>query len=447
MVQQLRLIALLSLPQAIALQLLLLDDKSQAAVCLAAKVANSEIADYVRWTRLGPPEACKWGASYVKGHEAWCDSLCYGPNRRWLCDPYKYPYVAPLHSCKFTRGGGLDGDCHKLQAPWRLLVPLRDPYTKLLSTFHSKHTWVCKGVDTCFKNHFLPQFSTTASDGPAFIRYLVAIVEAFGQNHSHVHEGMLNHHFWLQAEECLSPRMVQLASSRRVKRIAVPIDRGGAGLDRLSEVMYGKRPGSNGSFSSVMNGPYRWPTTCYSPKQGIGGGSTRLLGAIARILAPSYEAIRTQFGVIYESEAALTRAAASGHARICTTYGLFARNDTNGTWQTLYSHSSATMNLPGGNKHALCCEEEFKRMTVIDKEWTEHFKMSECDTAKVMTLNNTNTVALTVRIQCWAWKWRNAALCLMAIASASAALCIGACMWILRPNMHWYARVHLPSTI
>ena len=151
--------------------------------------------------------------------------------------------------------------------------------------------------------------------------------------------------------------MLKLASSRRVERVAVPIDRGGTGLDRISEAMFGLRQGEKGSFTSVMTGPYAFPTSCHSPRDVIDGGPL-LLDAIARALAPSYAALRDQFGIVYESEAALARAANSRHASICTTYGLFARNVTQGGWQTLHPHSSGTTNLPGGDERALCCENQ-----------------------------------------------------------------------------------------
>jgi len=193
----------------------------------------------------------------------------------------------------------------------------------------------------------LPEFSTRKSDGPAFLRFLIAAVSS----------RRLNSHLWLQAEACLAPPMLKLASTRRVTRVAVPIDRGGAGLDAVSEEMFGLRRGENGSFSSVMIGPYRFPTACHSPKARTADGNP-LLGAIARLLAPSYAALRDQFGLVYESEAALARAARSRQARVCTTYGLFARNTTEESWQTLHPHSSGTTNLPDGNRLALCCEGE-----------------------------------------------------------------------------------------
>ena len=82
-----------------------------------------------------------------------------------------------------------------------------------------------------------------------------------------------------------------------------------------------------------MRGRYHYPDACYSP---VLKGPPNLMRRIARVLAPSYAALRSEFGIDYKSEAAVARAANSREVRLCTaSYRLFARNASNESWVLL----------------------------------------------------------------------------------------------------------------
>ena len=124
-----------------AVQHWLVDTSTGVAVCLTPKVANSEIVDYVRWTRAlmsRASDVCKWAPSLVKDYTHACKGHIHNSSHRLHS---REP--PPLRVCTYERFGLLkrcfldEAELH-LGGPLRLLVPLRDPYTKLLSAFHSK---------------------------------------------------------------------------------------------------------------------------------------------------------------------------------------------------------------------------------------------------------------------------------------------------------------------
>lgn len=140
----------------LAVQELLLDPTSRVAICLTAKVANSQIGDFVRWLRVGPPRVCEWRPSFVNDWEKACRAACVIGG----CTRLKRPEPPPLQSCRYQRFGrwAPDASCARqlLRPPWRMVVPVRDPYTKLLSAFHSKLFDSCDGSEACLQRYYLP---------------------------------------------------------------------------------------------------------------------------------------------------------------------------------------------------------------------------------------------------------------------------------------------------
>ena len=321
------------------------------AVCLTAKVANSAISDYIRWTRIGPPEVCMWtsvdaGKSSARGEKDACDLVCKSAR----CDRLRRPERPPLHACKYLRGGNLTATpaCALLRAPVRLIVPVRDPYQKLVSAFskYGRYSSYVSGnltliakQDVAFKHTWLPSFSRNISR-PPFIRYLNAITTLDPRKN-------LNYHFQTQAEQCLAPAMVMMARDRSIARLPVVIDRphlASAGLDALSE-HFGSPAGSNRSFSAVMRTAYsahssrHEDATCWESDACADVdrcAHTKLMRRIARFLAPSYAALREQFGVVYASETAILRAGSSQRVQLCVhSRQILARNATDAGWSTL----------------------------------------------------------------------------------------------------------------
>jgi len=200
------------------------------------------------------------------------------------------------------------------------IVPVRDPYTKLLSAFH-KHNRSCHLDDVCFSKQ-VRGFSADVRDGPALLRYLVAVVS----------EAQTDHHLWLQTEQCLAPRMGRLAEGLGARRVAVPIDRGRE-LDALGAAL-GEPP--ERWPSAITSGAYARDTACYVLER----RHLHVAGRVSRLLAGEYAALREQFGIDYAaSRTALEVAAASNHVALCTYYGIFARNDTRAPWAALFNHS------------------------------------------------------------------------------------------------------------
>ena len=337
-----------------AVQDLLLIERAHVAVCLSQKVANSEIGDYLRWMEIGAPRVCPWGPTSVLRAKEMCRSRCTKSDAwsKKRCSRLRRPEPLPLVSCMYTpshvythvytRGSPSTpqvaaGRCGRLDDSFTLFVPLRDPLSRMLCVFHSKYRPPSNSSAGWSEEKWrdsLPSFSTDPTRGPAFIRYLDAVTHLLlHEKRLKGHVRHVNPHLVTQADQCLAAPM-ELARNRSVRRIPVPIDRphkGGAGLNVLSEAL---GAAANASFSSLMRGPYHYREACYSPV--LKGQAPDLMGRIARVLAPSYAALRSEFGIHYKSEAAVARAANSREVRLCTaSYRLFARNASNESWVLL----------------------------------------------------------------------------------------------------------------
>ena len=161
-------------------------------VCLAPKLACSEILDYVRWFVVGPPAACAFSPHHVFGDvRGTCERL----HSQWSNAGRQNKYVAkeepPLErrllddvlrgssssSSATSGGGGGDG------GGGTLVLPYRDPWARLLSGFRDKAFEICRLNTTCFAVRccrlapVLPsgchKTSVAVTDQPAHSRLLV----------------------------------------------------------------------------------------------------------------------------------------------------------------------------------------------------------------------------------------------------------------------------------
>ena len=323
-----------------AVQRWLVDPGTGVAVCLTPKVANSDITDYVRWTRSSSAwsskkGACKWSPDHVKDYERTCEGQ----------DELKKARLAggdppPLQSCRYTRFRQPNCsllDQHRGRGQgWQLLVPLRDPYTKLLSSFHSKIE-VGLGGELYFI-HF-PTFSLlNSSEGNVLERFFDAVTREAAQ--SAQSGGHFNWHFQTQAEQCLSPAMDKWAKSHgRSGLVPLPLDQHD-GLDALSAA-FGVPANSSRSFSQLMQGSYKYYDACLTV-------APKLVRRVASFLAPSYSQLRRVVGIVYPSETAIDRAARSREVRMCTaTYNLYARNSSSEWTPLRTSHHPGVAAPPG----------------------------------------------------------------------------------------------------
>ena len=136
-----------------------------------------------------------------------------------------------------------------------------------------------------------------------------------------------------QAEQCLGPNLFKLARARGVPAVPVLLDKGEERLNAISTAL-GVPSASNLSFSMLMHGGQRWGSGCYRSYTNASGGP--LMRQVARALAPSYQRLREAFDIVYESEAALERAANSRFVEVCHgTYALRARNTSDSAWTIL----------------------------------------------------------------------------------------------------------------
>lgn len=255
-------------------------DAKRTAICTTPKVACTEIIEYMLWSEVGPPLACpfvnhsvvhggvhNW-ESYIKGAEPACASLKVARNSA----PYGPFTFTPVGTVRFS---------FSLATPskgWRVVVPVRDPWKRLISGFGDKFGEESRSDETLFAHKWMQQADgcseANAHARPelcqyfnhawlrgkpngsierasplnnALTRFMVQLIPyPYGGN------GVNDDHFRQQSVQCLAPYVRATAgsiASQGVKVVAIDND---DGLDVLSASL-----GHNVSFSQVMLGAYR----------------------------------------------------------------------------------------------------------------------------------------------------------------------------------------------
>lgn len=267
-------------------------EKRDAGVCLTAKLAISEILDYVRYSVLGVPAACEYAPERVDGAEHACrvHGATWGSKSR-----YATTDAPPL------RFLSLNSLLKKMDAANRtLVVPYRDPWTRLLSGYRSKMYGEagCRAANVsagqasrCFKSTWVPWFSLDESQN-LLSRYLDAATQWW-------HEDEINEHFRTQSRQCLASAALKKARLRVVPaRLEEP-----HALNAVSDAVAPYRP-----FVGAVQGAYEWPrddaSLCMPVRPWV-------FAQALHYLRPDYEAALELFGARFGSYKRLEAAAES----------------------------------------------------------------------------------------------------------------------------------------
>ena len=270
--------------------------KRNSGVCLTAKLAISEILDYVRYSVLGVPAACEYAPERVDGAEHACraHNATWGSKSRYAMDGSPPLQFLPLNSLLKT-----------MDSPnGTLVVPYRDPWTRLLSGYRSKmygdHGCRAAAVNAdqaarCFKGSWMPWFSLDESQN-LLSRYLDATTQWW-------HEDDINEHFRTQSRQCLASAALKKA---RMRVVPARLDEPRA-LNAVSDAVAPDRP-----FVGAMLGAYEWPSDDASLCRPV---QPWVFAQALSYLRPDYEAAQELFGTRFGSykrlEAASERAGAS----------------------------------------------------------------------------------------------------------------------------------------
>ena len=273
-------------------------EKRNAGVCLTPKIAVSEILDYVRYSVLGVPVACEYAPERVDGAEDACRAhgATWGSKSRYATDdspPLKFMSLTSL--------------LKTMDAPNRtLVVPYRDPWTRLLSGYRSKMYGTGPGACSakevnadqaakCFQGSWMPWFSLDKSQN-LLSRYLDAATQSG-------HEDDINEHFLTQSRQCLASAALKQA---RLRVVPAPLEEPRA-LNAISDAVAPDRP-----FVEAVHGAYSWPSDDASLCRPV---APRVFAQALTYLRPDYEAAQELFGTRFDSykrlEAASERAGPS----------------------------------------------------------------------------------------------------------------------------------------
>ena len=274
-------------------------EKRNAGVCLTPKIAVSEILDYVRYSVLGVPVACEYAPERVDGAEDACRAhgATWGSKSRYATDdspPLKFMSLTSL--------------LKTMDAPNRtLVVPYRDPWTRLLSGYRSKMYGTGPGACSakevnadqaakCFQGSWMPWFSLDKSQN-LLSRYLDAATQSG-------HEDDINEHFLTQSRQCLASAALKQA---RLRVVPAPLEEPRA-LNAISDAVAPDRPFVEAVHGAYMH-PYMNDASLCRPV------APRVFAQALTYLRPDYEAAQELFGTRFDSykrlEAASERAGPS----------------------------------------------------------------------------------------------------------------------------------------
>eukprot|EP00967_Tisochrysis_lutea_P019603 scaffold22291_cov32-Tisochrysis_lutea.AAC.5 len=147
----------------------------------------------------------------------------------------------------------------------RVVILVRDPFSRAMSAFRNKFHDDCKCGRVCFKKKWIPVFDTSASASSDMERYMSAIIA--------MSPTRLNEHFKLQVLQCLQEKYL---SNRNV----VLGDLEHQGMNILSGALGHRRRATD-----VMGGAYPSTDMCYDV-------STKVLTRFIETLMPDYRMLR-----------------------------------------------------------------------------------------------------------------------------------------------------------
>ena len=260
-------------------QLVIWHDARKVAVCTTPKIASSSIRAFVHWAEMGPPVACPYvqqqGSFLIRGASQACPKGSSNDTLFWT-GPSKFGAL------RLTNDGPIGGVNKAPRLPedeaahWSYLIPVRDPWHRLLSGLKDK-LFIESGDDEIrFASSFVDFSCKPERDGPRCGYFQRELVQAFVKHNSRFANpfvrlaatmlpkehggggGASDTHFYLQVQVCLYPFASHGNSTTHkhsfTRGVPPPTivsvdDRKGEGLDAISAALgYHETSSSRGSL-------------------------------------------------------------------------------------------------------------------------------------------------------------------------------------------------------